>query len=296
MKRILIIKNTANSFESFINDRISQISNCEVLSTWSVYSNGRTAKDFYKCFRKCKSISQAEYDKIIVFDSYVIAFFLTILCRKTKVVLFFWNCISSTKRTLKRVMLHCLHAYTFDGNDANYYRLNLASQFHCFNEIDNEKKKIEHDLVFVGANKDRLETLLQLDAFCKENTIKNKFIIVSEEIRIQNEIKNGGIHCSRWMDYLDVIDLTKKSSAILDIVHGGQIGMTMRVMEAIFFDKLLVTNNIEITKQPFYDKKNIFVIGIDNMKELKKFLSSGNAKYSQEIKDDFHITHWIESF
>ena len=59
----------------------------------------------------------------------------------------------------------------------------------------------------------------------------------------------------------------------MEINKEGQSGLTLRALEALFYKKKLITNNISIMNEMVYNKKNIYIIGVDNNKSVKEFLS-----------------------
>ena len=72
----------------------------------------------------------------------------------------------------------------------------------------------------------------------------------------------------------------------------------MRVMEAIFFDKKLLSTNIALKKADFYNPNNIMIINLEktSSEELKKFFERPMETYSEKIKDYYSFEKWIERF
>lgn len=63
------------------------------------------------------------------------------------------------------------------------------------------------------------------------------------------------------------------SRAILDIAQQKQDGYSMRVMEAIFFNKKLVTTNTAVKQSVFYDENNIFIVDLKQLLQMNFKLS-----------------------
>ena len=89
----------------------------------------------------------------------------------------------------------------------------------------------------------------------------------------------------------------KQSRAILDIVQSGQSGITLRPMEAMFYNKKLITNNIYIKEYDFYNPRNIFILQERNINELNEFLELPMIEINQDIKNKYKFSGgWLEDF
>ena len=70
-----------------------------------------------------------------------------------------------------------------------------------------------------------------------------------------------------------------------EIVQPGQGGLTIRTLEALFYNKKLITNNESITEYDFYNADNIFIYKEQdcNIDALKSFLKKNNVIIEQNI-------------
>lgn len=74
--------------------------------------------------------------------------------------------------------------------------------------------------------------------------------------------------------YFDYLDVLKESKVICEFVQDGQIGLTIRTLEALFFHKKLITTNSSIINEDFYNPKNILIIKEQTSdEELRNFLN-----------------------
>lgn len=76
----------------------------------------------------------------------------------------------------------------------------------------------------------------------------------------------------------------------------GTNGLTLRVLESLFFEKKLITNNINIINCEFYNKNNIFIINKDNLDDLNDFLKSEYKKIDKKIINYFDYESWLNRF
>ena len=65
-------------------------------------------------------------------------------------------------------------------------------------------------------------------------------------------IEHEHVHYSE-MSYEENVQRILKSKCILEIMHQGYVGITQRYLEAIIYNKKLLTNNEEVMKLPYYD-------------------------------------------
>lgn len=68
-------------------------------------------------------------------------------------------------------------------------------------------------------------------------------------------------------------------------------------MEAMFYNKKLITNNIHIKEYDFYIPRNIFILQERNISELKDFLDLPIIEIAQEIKNKYRFSGgWMKDF
>lgn len=96
--------------------------------------------------------------------------------------------------------------------------------------------------------------------------------------------------------YSYTIRQIRQSRAILDILQPNQSGSTLRPLEALFLGKKLVTNNLSVVNEPYYDSRYIFVIGIDEMERLGDFIRREQPPYQSDIIEAYDIRTWIDQF
>lgn len=139
--------------------------------------------------------------------------------------------------------------YTTDPADAERYGFHYIEGIHSkisFGEVPD----IQWDVTFVGAEKGRGKLLIDIYNYLKQNGIINKFTIVGMESAPK------GIDTKR-ISYKKVLEDELKSKCILEICADGQSAYTQRALEAIMYDKMLITNNKNILNCAYYHPNNI---------------------------------------
>ena len=76
--------------------------------------------------------------------------------------------------------------------------------------------------------------------------------------------------------------MLSQSNCILDYNQEGQVGLTLRPMEALFLEKKLITNNKDIKNYDFYNPSNIFILGENNIEDIKEFINKPYEKVEQK--------------
>lgn len=197
-----------------------------------------------------------------------------------RIIMFYWNCINENyARFLKDPNID--EFWSFDKNDCKKYKMKYNSQFYS-KDFKLPKRNINNDVVFCGRCKGREKILKKLEEKFNNLGIKNNFIITTRE--------------KDFFPYEDYIKIVAASKAVLDIFAGHQIGLSLRAMESIFFEKKLITNNKDIQNYDFYDPQNIFIIGKDKDEDLVSFLNTPYKKIDKKLVDYFDFHNWIKRF
>lgn len=302
-KKILVLKDNSNDFEQFFTKMMNKLGT----KTCSVYRDCNKIEKFcrrvhFKLDLPFKSIWYAEwkhnvekYDYIIIFDFILdkdIINFVEKKNAKGRIIFWYWNTIVGKKPNIYKSK-RC-EFWSFDQNDCKKYNLKWNNQFYFKDVLCNKEYKVKKDIMFVGVDKGRLRTILQLTKRFKEKNISTDFTIIYD--RFYNIIELDEMVTRKSMQYDEIIKKIKESKAILDIVKDGQEGLTLRVLESIFYSKKLITNNKTIKDYDFYNKNNIFVIEDDDIDKIDEFLSLPYVGISRDIIDKYTYETWLNNF
>lgn len=151
------------------------------------------------------------------------------------------------------------------------------------------KQEVElmYDAFFIGLDKGRRQTLLNLKSELYSLGINSLFLIVDNSKYLFNKTY------SKRLAYPKIIHLINKSKCIIDIVQENQEGMTLRVMESLFFKKKLITNNIYVKTRSFYSPNNIFILGQDNIINLPFFINTPYEDISETEVNKYEFSNWL---
>ena len=124
------------------------------------------------------------------------------------------------------------------------------------------------DIFYVGKDKGRLKYILKLKKEFKRIGLIAYFHIVAP----RSYMKKFNSCYKAFMPYSEVLTYLGKTKAILHLKDGCQSGITIRIQESLLHEIKLITDDKDIVSYDFYNPKNIFIIGIDDIESLPSFL------------------------
>lgn len=248
---------------------------------------------FYERWKKDLS----QYNKIVVFDaaySCHLAKYLNKHSRHSAKYLYYWNPI--TKNILELHKINQLHnsfyIYSFDKNNCEEYGFKYNSMVYS-SCISLKENKQEIDVVFLGFAKDRLDKINNIYKDLVSNGIRSEFYVVNN-VKTKKEVQ---VHLIKnKLSYDKYLYLMAKSKVLLDLTQENQRGFTIRILESIFLEKKLITDNKDIVNYDIYNSNNIFVLGLDNWKDIKSFINKPYQKLLQNFVNYYDFEYWIERF
>lgn len=222
-----------------------------------------------------------EYNRIIFFDnafSDVIAKYIKKKYPNKKTFFWYWNPITEYScKFLNNKFID--EFFTYSKSDAINYNINYINQFYS-DKIKLSKNKLLTDILFLGMAKNRKKEILKFEKECSNNNLLTNFIIVEKK--------------EEYISYDDYLNMISKSKCIVEYTDDNNL--TLRTVESIFFKKKLITNNKDIVNYDFYNKNNVFIIGLDNIKKLGEFVNSEYEKNQNHIMENYNFENWCGNF
>lgn len=191
-----------------------------------------------------------------------------------KKILLLRNPVSSNY--VSNVRVHFQSIYTFEKDKSEQFGIKYTPQFlpigysdlNRFNSLTlNNKNKI---CFFLGRDKSRVSILTMLSEKLKKVGCNIDFSIVKDK----TSIINSDFYIEEEIPYYHSLLKMILSDVIVEINQDGQTGYTLRTMEALCFNKKLISNNLNLLNEPFYSSERIFIIGFRKWEELEVFLAS----------------------
>ena len=169
---------------------------------------------------------------------------------------------------------------TFDPQDAQHFDLQWHSQFFRMNIDSTHPTKEIIDFYFIGFPKDRENDLHLLEHQLSD--FKTLFKI---------------IHNSReYISYEDNIKLATQSRCLVEITQHQQTGMSLRPLEALALHKKLISNNKDLVNMDFYHPHNIFILGLDSIKDIHCFMEKPLEPIAEDIIHRYDVSTWLQNF
>ena len=218
---------------------------------------------------------------IIVYESLITENFMRWLHKKSsncRVILLYTNKVGKHIKP-DQIEDEWCEKWTCDKDDAKRFGMNLLQGGGYFPQWIVKKEQPIYDVFYIGKDKGRLEKLQAIEKVMNELGIRTMFYITWER---GWQKRKDGIH-KPFISYEKVLDYIGKSKAILHLKDGAQKGITIRIQESLLHKVKLITDDEDIINYDFYNKNNIFIIGKDDLKDLRSFLDSPY----EDVKSDF---------
>ena len=105
-----------------------------------------------------------------------------------------------------------------------------------------------------------------------------------------------GVTQKEGISYDENLQIIKRSKCIIDIYQKHQLGLTRRPLEALFYNKKLITNNQDIVNYDFYNPNNIYILKQINIIDILNFMDKKREEIPHEIKEQYDIRNWLKRF
>lgn len=220
------------------------------------------------------------YDYYIIYDSLLCEKYIQYVSKRipnNRVFFFFDNIVGKRRRIVEQIEKRGMVMTTLEEKDAKDYKMLVLDDF--FNkEYRCYSKECLYDIVFFGKDKGRLKQLADYKRLFDEKNIKSYFHIT----KTTRFSKNNPIY-KKAIPYKSILKKVAQSKAVLEVLQKGQNGLTLRAMESLFLEKKLITTSKSIKNYKFYRKNNVFIIGEDDVGQLRSFLDSPYEKIPEDI-------------
>lgn len=267
-----------------------------------------------------KNVEVEKYKLIIIFDFIYAEDIIKYVRKKNKyckIIYWLWDTVgtagvtnsekglSNFKDLIKKQKLYNFIVSSFDKEDCIKYRLKYNNSTTYRYVLPNVKLK--YDTFFCGREKGRINILVKLNNILSKVQVNSKIIICltkKDDFKNNTDIKSKDLNLLynkfeiifSKISYKEILRYINESRCLIDIVQCGQKGLTWRALEAIFYRKKLITNFKEIREYDFYKKENIFILGEDNINNIRDFIYSEYVDVPENIIKKYTIDGWIENF
>lgn len=194
----------------------------------------------------------------------------------------------------------CVHrvqaanVYSFQKSDCERFGFHYTTSLYSRVSLENcgEEKQV-YDVYYIGADKGRIEEIYEIYKKFTENGLTCKFTIVADKKNYRSYKKRyGELNIVRKrISYSDILSEISKTRCILEICQKGQDGLTMRFYEALFYNKLLITNNASAQNHPLFHPDFMQYYRTVEDISLEPFIDNRTVEYG--YKDQCSPKHFI---
>ncbi len=174
---------------------------------------------------------------------------------------------------------------SYDLDDCNQYgmQFNHACYMRQYCFTPEEKLPPEYDVIYLGRDKGRAETILALQKKIESMGLKTYFHICADRAYMRHKKQ----FYKPRIPYEDYVELLKRTRAHLNIVQEGQTSITQRDLESVCDQVKCITNNQGIKSFELYDPSRFFVLGVDDIETLPEFLDTPFKAIPDDKLDEY---------
>lgn len=190
-------------------------------------------------------------------------FLETLKSKNEKFILIYWftDIVEALQIDVPNILDICKRYFdyviTYEKKDAIKYCLNYIETPYSVCEVP-ECNSSDYDLLYIGKAKididpSRFEKLISIFEAAKAKGLRIDYNIVdvpNEYQKYEDEIVYNKI-----IPYHEVLERIARSKCILEVSQKGENGTTLRMFEAIAYNKKLLFTNSELREHQYYDDR-----------------------------------------
>lgn len=96
------------------------------------------------------------------------------------------------------------------------------------------------------------------------------------------------------MKLSEVVDRIAESRAVIDVNRPGQLGLTMRTIEAVGAQRKLITTNADVVNYDLYDPSGVLLVDRQNPVINDDFLYRDELPFDQTLREKYSVSAWID--
>lgn len=239
----------------------------------------------------------ADYDTVILFDVFLdsdVAEYIEKAAPRARLIVFYRNPWYNNYYVKGEARKKC-EIWSFDQDDCQKYGLKFNHQFYFYAAADQPvEAAYASDLFFVGKDKERLPLLRKMQDELTKAGVNVRMYVVGERKKYTPE-EQAFLH-KEHLSYPEVLKYNKNTNCLLELMQENQAGFTLRTVEAMFFNKKLVTNNPYLAQCSFYHPRNIYVLGRDPRSLTDFLLKEPAAAWDPQVVQSYSFEHWLKNF
>jgi hypothetical protein len=299
--KVLIVKGEKDSFQKYFNDCFTA-NHVTVLKSEQLTGDAKgKIQGLFETYRSVRDLERIRYfepfEKIIIFEELTNLLPFIRWVKGKRIIYWTWNKVDDRRFAFSKLKVligrKLTESWTFDDGDAEKYHMKMNPQYFEWRGPEYPGKK-ETDLCFIGYDKGRYGKLRELKDYCRKQGFRYFFRLIRDGSSSYDEADQD-LFFDGMMDYTELLTYEQKSGTVVDLVREGQTGFTLRSIEAVAFDKKIITNNKSVRNGKFYSPEAVYILG-EEERELKDFLREPFSGYPEAVKEYYNIASWLKRF
>lgn len=259
-----------------------------------------------------KTVSSKKYDVVFLISGQSLSFSEDMIAHikefqpRAKFVLYQWDSQTNFPY-IKRVQHFFDKCYSFDRKDTKETpTLKFLPLFYSrvYEELGAKNKKdFKNDFCFIGTAHPKKYKFIKMMSEQLKAVYPKQFIYFffpSPIVYFYRKVMNKELRGAKYSEFhyepltgQKMNDVYEASRCVLDSAQAGQLGLTIRVLEALGAKKKLITTNEDIVNYDFYRPENIYVyeghIDLDNV-----FFKEEYKEVDKEIYEKYSLRSWLK--
>lgn len=96
------------------------------------------------------------------------------------------------------------------------------------------------------------------------------------------------------MKLSDVVDRIAESRAVIDVNRPGQLGLTMRTIEAVGAQRRLITTNADVVNYDLYSERGVLVVDRQAPVISDAFLDAEVTPHDDTTRQRYSVSSWVD--
>lgn len=225
---------------------------------------------------------------------------------QAKFVLYQWDSQTNFPY-IKKMQKYFDKCYSFERRDVeDTPSLKFLPLFYSrlYEEIGNRNQNnYKYDFCFVGTAHPKKYKFINIMSNQLKYTYPNQFIYFffpSPIVFFYRKIMNKELRGAKFSEFhyvplkgKEMMNVYESSRCVLDCAQAGQLGLTIRVLEALGAKKKIITTNEDVVNYDFYCPENIYIYK-DKIDLQDIFFKEDYKGVNKEIYEKYSLKKWLK--
>lgn len=262
--------------------------------------------------RVMETVCTKKYDVVFLISGQSLSFSENMIAEikncqpQARFVLYQWDSQTNFPY-IKKIQQYFDKCYSFDKRDIKETpSLKFLPLFYSkvYEEIGRKNNTdFTYDFCFVGTAHPKKYKFINMMSEQLRKVYPEQFIYFffpSPIVYFYRKVRNKELRHAKYKEFhytplkgKEMNDIYESSRCVLDSAQDGQMGLTIRVLEALGAKKKLITTNEDIVNYDFYCPENIYVYN-GNIDLENVFFKEDYKELDKEVYEKYSLRSWLE--